>query len=115
MTFSLMAHALIGLLMILHGLFAICALLGAALLFAWAIKHLSAQKLKHLGVWLLSMGIVGALLTMVLASGTYGMGGHRGMKGSWGTMDGKGRMMQGWEEIDVTDGDTLSPAMMQKK
>ncbi|MBI2636274.1 hypothetical protein HYW84_03030 [Candidatus Peregrinibacteria bacterium] len=55
-----------GIFPLLHGLFHFFAVIGVLLLVAWAIKHLPAQKLKEVGLWLFAVGVVGALLLTAL-------------------------------------------------
>ena len=100
----------LGLLFVLHGLFAAAGALGALLLVAWAIKHLSGPKLKKLGLWFFAVGIIGCILVGGMA---FGMGGGRvGMMGGgwmqggrgqgWGRDGGYG-MMKGWNDAGADD------------
>ena len=62
MMYSSFPHGgVLGIFLLLRGIFSISAVAGAVFLFAWTIKHLPAQKLKHLALWLLAVGIVGVI------------------------------------------------------
>jgi hypothetical protein len=45
---------------------------GIVLMIAWAIKHLSSQKLKHAALWCIGLGAVLTIAT-TLFMGSYGM------------------------------------------
>lgn len=52
---------------------------GIVLLLAWAIKHFPAEKLKHMALWWLGIGVILAILTSLsgfsMHGFTPGMGG----------------------------------------
>jgi hypothetical protein len=63
----------------LHGLFMLAALVGLIFLIIYAVKHLSRDHMKSLIIWLLAVGLVGALFTTPFARGSFrqaiGLGG----------------------------------------
>jgi hypothetical protein len=67
--------AAFGLMFGLFGVGKLLILIGAALLFAWAVKNWPATKLKHMAVRLLGVGIilllVGVLLGVAMHGGSY--------------------------------------------
>ncbi len=97
-------HLFFGLLFLLHSLFAVCAVLGGALLFAWAVKHLTGAKLKKVGVWLLGIGIVGCIAVVVISYGMMEIGERHGMRvGEKWMQRADDDMMQMWDEHDNYD------------
>ena len=83
-------HPLLGVVGILHGLFALSFALGVLLLFIWAIRHLSAQKMKSVALWMIGIGFVGCILTI----GLWQMTGERWERGQ-GMMDREGNFKEG--------------------
>jgi len=70
-----------GIFLLLRGLFNVFTVIGVLFLVVWAIKHLPAQKLKEVGLWLLAVGVVGTLLLTSLAiSARMELGGDGMMK-----------------------------------
>lgn len=91
------------LLMGLHMLFSLSFLVGVVLFIAWAIRELKGKKLLRVSLVLIVLGLVFGGITMGY--------GFRGMMtaGEWkeNMMDwdgSRGRMMEGYEEIDDTPG-----------
>ncbi len=69
-----------GIFALLHGVFSFLTLIGVFFLVVWAIKHLPAQKLRDVGMWLFSVGVVGILLlTALTVSAQIELGGNNGM------------------------------------
>ncbi|MBU2213027.1 hypothetical protein KJ996_00100 [Patescibacteria group bacterium] len=58
-----------------HWLFAALAAAGLVLLVIWASKDLTKEKLKSLMIWLLTIGIIGTLLTASASIGLHNMKG----------------------------------------
>lgn len=77
---------LIGLLVMLHFVFAVMAAVGVIFLLAWAIRHFPVHRLKTMGIWMLAVGVAGAVLMGVLSALMHG--GYGGMRGEWGMKDG---------------------------
>ena len=48
---------------VLHWAFGTLWIVGVILFLAWAIKYLSAEKLKSWSIWLFVIGLIGAILT----------------------------------------------------
>lgn len=71
-----------------HWFFGGFAIVGFILLIIWAAKHLSDKPLKSLTIWLLTVGIIGTLITAVPA-----MSGFQRMMSVWRGADGMQHMM----------------------
>ena len=56
-----------------HWLFAALAVAGLVLLIIWATKEFSKEKLRSLVIWMLSIGIIGTLITASASVGLHGM------------------------------------------
>ena len=86
-----------GLFLLLRSIFSLSAVIGALFLLAWTIKHLPEKKLMHLALWLLTVGIVGAIFMTFFA---YELAGGYGR----GNLMRDGKMMRGetmmWDDDD---------------
>ena len=63
----------------LHMIFGVMTLLGVVLFLIWAFRVLDKKKMFSWAVWLLALGILGALLTAEMGGAGFGK-----MKGLWG-------------------------------
>ncbi|MDD5026048.1 MAG: hypothetical protein PHH13_01585 [Candidatus Peribacteraceae bacterium] len=53
----------------IHFFFGVVALTGLVLFIVWASKNLKKESLKTLSIWLIVLGILGALLTFPMTAG----------------------------------------------
>ncbi|MDD5624053.1 MAG: hypothetical protein PHI23_05095, partial [Candidatus Peribacteraceae bacterium] len=53
----------------IHFFFGVVALTGLVLFIVWAGKNLKKESLKTLSIWLIVLGVLGALLTFPMAAG----------------------------------------------
>lgn len=71
------------------GLGNLVTVIGVILLLAWAIRHLSAEKLKHVGLWCVGIGLLLSLIAGLL------MIPYRGQFRGYGNYDNSGNFRRG--------------------
>lgn len=83
----------LGIFFLLRSLFSLSAFVGFIFLLGWTIKYLPDKKLRQLSLWLLTVGIVGAIFMSFFAYKLHA--GVAGMMDGGGMMRGGGMM---WDD-----------------